>query len=87
MPVLYVIILSAALDLVPASTPKGLIAFCNITPALIAKVTWPYLLKGTIRYNRRVIGCCLMSFLGMIVSRGISIGLAMGIQDSDMNFP
>lgn len=33
--VLYVIILSAALDLVPASTPKGIVAFFNIFPALI----------------------------------------------------
>ena len=67
-PVLYVIILSAALDLVPASTPKGLIAFCNIAPSFLAKVGWPYLLKGTIRYNRRVVGCCIMSVLGMVVS-------------------
>lgn len=34
-PVLYVIILSAALDLVPATTPKGIVAFFNIFPALI----------------------------------------------------
>jgi hypothetical protein len=67
-PVLYVIILSAALDLVPASTPKGVIAFCNIAPSFVAKVGWPYLLKGTIRYDRRVVGCCIMSVLGMIVS-------------------
>lgn len=66
--VLYVIILSAALDLVPASTPKGLIAFCNIAPSFLAKLCWPYLLKGTIRYGRRVVGCCVMSVLGMIVS-------------------
>jgi battenin len=33
--VLYVIILSAAMDLVPATTPKGLVAFFNIFPALI----------------------------------------------------
>ncbi|KAK0469059.1 batten's disease protein Cln3 [Desarmillaria tabescens] len=65
--VLYVIILSAALDLVPPSTPKGIIAFCNITPALIVKVGWPYVLKGRIRYAKRVIGCCLLSVLGMIV--------------------
>ncbi|KAF8752177.1 Batten's disease protein Cln3 [Rhizoctonia solani] len=32
--VLYVVILSAALDLVPPSTPKGIIAFCNIAPSL-----------------------------------------------------
>ncbi|KAH7921472.1 batten's disease protein Cln3 [Leucogyrophana mollusca] len=65
--VLYVVILSAALDLVPPSTPKGIIAFCNIAPALIAKVGWPYLLKGQIRYARRVVGCCLLSVLGMLV--------------------
>ena len=65
--VLYVIILSAALDLVPPSTPKGIIAFCNIFPALVAKVGWPYILKGRIRYMKRLIGCCLMSSFGMIV--------------------
>jgi battenin len=65
--VLYVIILSAALDLVPPSTPKGIIAFCNIAPALIAKLGWPYFLKGRIRYARRIVGCCTLSFIGMLV--------------------
>ncbi|KAF9238938.1 batten's disease protein Cln3 [Melanogaster broomeanus] len=65
--VLYVIILSAALDLVPPSTPKGIIAFCNIFPALVAKLGWPYFLKGKIRYTRRILGCCLLSFIGMLV--------------------
>ncbi|KAI0283624.1 CLN3 protein-domain-containing protein [Russula aff. rugulosa BPL654] len=46
--VLYVIILSAALDLVPPSTPKGIIAFWNIAPSIVAKFSWPYLLKGMI---------------------------------------
>lgn len=67
-PVLYVIILSAALDLVPPSTPKGIIAFCNIFPALVAKLGWPYFLKGKIRYTRRILGCALLSFIGMLVS-------------------
>lgn len=66
--VLYVIILSAALDLVPPSTPKGIILFCNIAPSLAAKVAWPYLLKGRIRYVKRLSGCCLLSTLGMFVS-------------------
>ena len=44
--VLYVIILSAALDPVPPSTPKGIILFCNIAPSLSAKVAWTYILKG-----------------------------------------
>ncbi|KAI0268635.1 batten's disease protein Cln3 [Gloeopeniophorella convolvens] len=65
--VLYVIILSAALDLVPPSTPKGIIAFWNITPSLIAKFSWPYILKGRIRYARRLIGCCFLGVSGMIV--------------------
>ncbi|KAJ2915730.1 hypothetical protein MD484_g4663, partial [Candolleomyces efflorescens] len=65
--VLYVIILSAALDLVPPSTPKGIIAFCNIAPSLVAKVAWPYLLKGKIQYERRLIGCCALSFCGMLI--------------------
>lgn len=64
--VLYVIILSAALDLVPPSTPKGIIAFCNIFPALIAKLGWPYLLKGRIRYARRLVGCTAISIGGML---------------------
>ncbi|KAJ3500771.1 hypothetical protein NLJ89_g9644 [Agrocybe chaxingu] len=68
--VLYVIILSAALDLVPPSTPKGIIAFCNIAPALVAKVGWPYILKGRIRYARRLLGCCTLSTLGMLVVAG-----------------
>jgi len=82
--VLYVVILSAALDLVPPSTPKGIIAFCNIAPALAAKVGWPYLLKGRIRYVKRIIGCCMLSSLGMLVvaffdnlfARLLGIGLA-----------
>ncbi|KAH8102175.1 batten's disease protein Cln3 [Cristinia sonorae] len=82
--VLYVVILSAALDLVPPSTPKGIIAFCNIFPALVAKVGWPYILKGRIRYGRRIIGNCILSVLGMLVvamfnslyMRLLGIGLA-----------
>nr|GAT43301.1 batten's disease protein [Mycena chlorophos] len=82
--VLYVIILSAALDLVPPATPKGIIAFCNIAPALVAKVGWPYVLKGRIRYTRRLVGCCALSAFGMLVvaffdtlfMRLLGIGLA-----------
>ncbi|KAF9450791.1 batten's disease protein Cln3 [Macrolepiota fuliginosa MF-IS2] len=82
--VLYVIILSAALDLVPPSTPKGIIAFCNIAPSLAAKLGWPYFLRGRIRYAKRLIGCCILSTCGMIVvalfdslpMRLLGIGLA-----------
>jgi hypothetical protein len=37
-----------------------------------AKVGWPYLLTGRIRYNKRVGGCCSLSFLGMLVSAYLS---------------
>lgn len=67
MLVLYVIILSAALDLVPPSTPKGIVAFCNIAPSLVA-VSWSYLFKGKIRYTKRLTACCGLSTLGMLVS-------------------
>jgi hypothetical protein len=66
--VLYVIILSAALDLVPAKTPKGVVAFFNIFPALIAKAVWPYVSKGEIRYRKRVYCCTVCSLIGMVVS-------------------
>ncbi|KAH9929970.1 batten's disease protein Cln3 [Amylocystis lapponica] len=91
--VLYVIILSAALDLVPPSTPKGIIAFCNIFPALLVKLGWPYLLKGRIRYARRLIGCCVISITGMIVVASFDIlfmrllGIALASFSSGMNLP
>jgi battenin len=65
--ILYVIILSAALDLVPASTPKGLVAFFNIFPSLTTKLLWPYLSSGTVRYKRRMLVCTAASWTGMIV--------------------
>ncbi len=71
--VLYVIILSAALDLVPPSTPKGIIAFWNIVPSIVAKFSWPYILKGRIRYVRRITGCCFLSVTGMIVSERLGM--------------
>ncbi|AAW44170.1 basic amino acid transporter, putative [Cryptococcus deneoformans JEC21] len=64
--VLYVIILSAALDLVSADTPKGVVALFNIFPALITKVVWPLLSNGKIRYTRRVGFCTICSWFGII---------------------
>lgn len=67
--VLYVLILSAAIDLVPSqSTPKGVVLFVNIAPALAVKLGWPYLVTGQVRYARRVLACSFLGFSGMIVS-------------------
>lgn len=64
---IYVVILTAALELIPKGTPTGLVAFFNIFPALIAKAIWPYVLKGTVRYTRRIWSCVLMSFVGLLI--------------------
>lgn len=63
----YVIILTAALELLPPNVPTGVVAFFNIAPALIAKAVFPYVLKGEIRYARRVLACTAMSFAGMAI--------------------
>lgn len=60
------VILSAAQDIVAKQTPTGVVLFCNIMPALIAKAAWPYLTRGQVRYARRVISCTAMSSLGML---------------------
>jgi battenin len=65
--VLYVIILSAALDLVSSTTPKGVVAFFNIFPALLTKVAWPLISNGKIRYGKRVGFCTCASWLGIVV--------------------
>lgn len=64
---IYVVILTAALELIPKGTPTGLVAFFNIFPALIAKAIWPYVLKGTVRYSRRIWSCVSMSFVGLLI--------------------
>ncbi|CEH17945.1 batten s disease protein cln3 [Ceraceosorus bombacis] len=64
---LYVVILTAALELLPRGVPTGVVAAANIAPALVAKAIWPYVLKGEIRYARRVVACSTISFVGMIL--------------------
>lgn len=65
---LYVVILAAALELLPQGVPTGVVAFANIFPALLAKAFWPYVLRGRVRYTRRVWSCTVISFAGMVVS-------------------
>lgn len=77
MIVLYVIILSAALDLVSADTPKGVVALFNIFPALITKVVWPLLSNGKIRYTTRVGFCTLCSWFGIMVRFSLPFSSAL----------
>lgn len=63
---MYVVILTAALELLPSRVPTGVLAFVNITPALVAKAVFPYWLRGEIRYHLRVWLCTLLAFVGML---------------------
>lgn len=64
----YVVILTAALELLPSDVPTGVLAFVNIAPALVAKAVFPYFLKGEIRYAQRVLCCVSGAFGGMLVT-------------------
>ncbi|KIM73637.1 hypothetical protein PILCRDRAFT_723458 [Piloderma croceum F 1598] len=64
--VLYVVILSAALDLVPSATPKGLILLFNIFPSLLAKAFWPYISRGRVRYGKRIVAGLIMGVGGIV---------------------
>ncbi|KAJ9094478.1 hypothetical protein QFC21_006017 [Naganishia friedmannii] len=76
--ILYVLILSAALDLVPATTPAGLVAFTNICPSLLTKLFWPYLSHGAVHYKLRISICTAASGAGMlIISTCNSTGLRL----------
>ncbi|PWN95226.1 batten's disease protein Cln3 [Tilletiopsis washingtonensis] len=81
---LYVVILTAAVELLPAGVPTGVVALTNIAPALLAKAVWPYALRGQVRYARRIAACALLSAVGMLLvghspvlaSRLTGIGIA-----------
>lgn len=82
--VLYVVILSAALDLVPSTTPKGLILLFNIFPSVLAKAFWPYISKGRVRYGKRIAaglvlgvgGIAIVALFQKVYARLFGIGLA-----------
>lgn len=62
--VLYVIILSAALDLVGPSLPKSLVLLFDVAPSFGLKLIAPYFIHR-IGYSRRVILCVLLASAGM----------------------
>lgn len=64
---IYVIVLSAAQDIVAREVPTGVVLFANIAPALVAKAAWPYLSTGKVQYARRTLSCTAMSSLGMLL--------------------
>lgn len=64
--VLYVIILSAALDLVGPSVPKGVVLLCDVIPSFLMKLCAPYFIY-VIPYPVRVILFSAFSAVGMLL--------------------
>lgn len=62
---LYVIILSLAMDLTPPDTSKSIILLLNILPALLLKVSAPFLIHDKIEHKSRVIGLIAVNFIAM----------------------
>jgi len=64
--VLYVIILSAALDLVGPSVPKGAVLLCDVIPSFLTKLLAPYFIQA-IPYSIRVLLFSIISASGMLL--------------------
>ncbi|KAL9124439.1 MAG: hypothetical protein Q9217_006226 [Psora testacea] len=64
--VLYVIILSAALDLVGPHVPKAAVLLCDVIPSFFAKLLLPYVIY-TIPYTARIILFVALSTWGMLL--------------------
>lgn len=64
--VLYVVILSAAVDLVNPTTPKSLILLVDILPSLLVKLVCPFYIHK-IQYDVRIIILILLSVIGMMM--------------------
>lgn len=74
--VLYVIILSAALDLVGPNVPKGLVLLADVLPSFLTKLCAPYFIHK-IPYHVRIVTFVALSAGGMLV-----IALTPPLQDS-----
>ncbi|CAG7947715.1 unnamed protein product [Penicillium nalgiovense] len=64
--VLYVIILSAAVDLVGPDIPKGVVLLADVIPSFATKLVAPYFIH-LVPYWVRVLVFSLLSFVGMLV--------------------
>ncbi|KAI1750401.1 Batten's disease protein Cln3 [Xylaria castorea] len=64
--VLYVIILSAAQDLVGSEVPKGLVLLANILPSFVTKLIAPYFIHR-VPYSIRIVAFAAISSAGMFM--------------------
>jgi battenin len=74
--VLYVIILSSALDLVGAHIPKGVVLLADVIPSFLTKLCAPYFIHK-IPYSVRIVIFVALSATGMLI-----IALTPPLQDS-----
>lgn len=74
--VLYVIILSAALDLVGPNVPKGVVLLADVLPSFLTKLCAPYFIHK-IPYHVRILTFVALSAGGMLI-----IALTPPLQDS-----
>lgn len=89
--VLYVVILSAAIDLVGAATPKAVVLLADIVPALVVKVLSPLFIH-LVSYDKRIFALVALSCVGMLVislsgqsSTGVKVlGIAMASLSSGL---
>lgn len=64
--VLYVIILSAALDLVGPNVPKGVVLLADVIPSFFMKLCAPYFIHA-VPYSTRIILFAAVSMTGMLL--------------------
>lgn len=64
--VLYVVILSAAADIVGPSLPKSLVLLVDILPSFIVKLVAPFFIHR-LRYGHRIMSLIAFSCLGMLL--------------------
>lgn len=60
------IILSAALDLVGPSVPKGVVLLANVLPSFLVKLLAPYFIQN-VAYSIRIVSVAAASAIGMLI--------------------
>lgn len=64
--ILYVVILSAAIDIVGTKIPKSLVLLVDILPSLLIKLLSPFFIER-IKYSYRIISLIVVSCIGMLL--------------------
>ena len=64
--ILYVVILSAAIDIVGPNVPKSVVLLVDILPSLLFKLASPFFIHK-VKYKYRIVSLILLSVVGMIL--------------------